>query len=639
MPEKQIAVNDAAEIEVLEFPDNVRKRKSMYLPNKDHSVFEIVDNGIDEALAGFATVIQIGIVDDEVTVVDNGRGIPIKPHKKFPELSQAEVAYTVLHAGGKFGGDGGYKTATGGLHGVGASVVNALSESLSLAIKTGGKRYQIDFAKGIRTNPLRVVDDEIDLEDTGTEVMFKPDPEMWGEEKFDLKRIRRRIKQLAFLNPGLELYLYLDSPDKDGAQLKDEQTFCYPEGLKAYLADLAKSKTLISPIIGTSKTIEGTEIAIAFAYNDGYSYDPYSFCNNIHTEDGGDHLIAFEGSLTKAINDYALENKYIKDDAKFKADDTREGLVVIVSIKDQDPEFEGQAKSKIKMPHVRPLVRRATEELLSEFFDANPDIAKLIVNKSIQAASARKAAQKAREIVRKQKDSLDSGLPGKLADCSSKVPEDSEVYIVEGDSAAGSAKQARDRKTQAILPIFGKILNVEKANLLKVISNEKLLDMLKALKCGIAEDFDIKKLRYHKIIIMSDADVDGGHIKTLYLTYFYRFARPIIEAGMLYFAVPPLFKISKGNKLIGYAYSTEERDEIVAAQNGPVEVQRYKGLGEMNADQLWDTTMNPETRTLVQITMEEAELADEIISICMSDNVVPRREFIMEHAMEVEVDV
>lgn len=644
MSEKDINLQEAAaEISVLEFPDNVRKRKSMYLPNLDHTVFEITDNSIDEALAGYASVIQIAIVDDAVTVVDNGRGIPVTLHKqqdKFPGKSQAEVAYTVLHAGGKFGTETGYKTVTGGLHGVGASVVNALSTSTSLAIKTGGKRYQVDFAKGLIVEGLRVVEEGIDPSDTGTEVMFVPDPEMWGEEKFDLKRIRRRIRQLAFLNAGIELYLYLDSDDKDGKRIQSEDTFCYPDGLKAYLEYLSASKKLVTPIISEAVKKENTEVAIALCYNDGYSTETYSFCNNISTQDGGDHLSSFELALVKEVNAYAIENGFIKEDAKFGIEDIREGLIAIVAIKDPNPEFEGQAKSKIKMPHVRPIVRQATSELVHAYFDANPETAKAIVNKALQAAKAREAARKAREASRKQKDLIEGGLPGKLADCQSKDPAQSEVYIVEGDSAGGSAKQARDRKFQAILPIFGKILNVEKARLLSVLSNEKLQDLMRALKCGIADEFDIEKLRYHKIILMSDADVDGDHIKTLYLTFFYRYCRPLIEAGYVYLACPPLFKVTKG-KNVKYAYNEAERDKYVAEFGGStgVNVQRYKGLGEMNPEQLWETTMDPERRTLIQVTIEDAESADEVISICMGEEVKPRRDFIMENALEAVIDL
>lgn len=631
----------AAEIDVLEFPDNVRKRKSMYLPNKDHAVFEIVDNAIDEALAGYAKVIQIAIVDGVIVVADDGRGIPVTLHKqqdKFPGLSQAEVAYTVLHAGGKFGTETGYKTVTGGLHGVGASVVNALSEVCSLAIKTGGKRWQVDYSRGLPVEPLRVVEEGLDPTDTGTEVMFIPDPQIWGEEKFDLKRIRRRIRQLAFLNPGIELRLSINSEDKDGKQLEDEQTFCYPDGLRAYLEYLSSTKTLITPIISEQTKLENTEVALAFAYNDGYSSETYSFCNNISTEDGGDHLDCFQSSLAKEINAYAIDNGFIKDDAKFKIDDIREGLIAIVAIKDPNPEFEGQAKSKIKMPHVRPLVRQATEELVHAYFDANPEVAKAIVNKSLQAAKAREAARKAREAARKNKDLMEGGLPGKLADCQEKDPAKCELYIVEGDSAGGSAKQARDRKTQAILPIFGKILNVEKARLLTVLSNEKLQDLMKALKTGIADEFDITKARYHKLILMSDADVDGDHIKTLYMTFLYRYCRPLIEAGYVYLACPPLFKITK-NKTVRYAYSEEDRDKIIEELGGATNIQRYKGLGEMNPEQLWETTMNPETRTLIQVTIEDAQMAEEIISTCMSEEVKPRRDFIMEYALQAQFDL
>jgi DNA gyrase subunit B len=629
---KENGQNQAAQIEVLEYPQNVRKRKEMYLPNKDHAVFEIVDNAVDEYAAGRCTSIAVVIHGDEVIIEDDGGGIPITPHKdpKFNGLSQAEVAYTVLHAGGKFGGEGSYKTATGGLHGVGAAVVNALSEDLSLFIKTGGDKYEIKFSKGEIVNNLNIVDSG--LENTGTEVHFKLDPEMWGDEKFDLKRINRRIQQLAYLNPGLLIYNNIDSIDKDGKEYKIEQQYCYPEGLLSYLEKLTKNKTLVSGLTGTLLNEEGTEIAIAMAYTSNYSEDIYTFCNNISTEDGGDHLIGFRAGITKAINEYAVKNN-IK--TVFESEDTREGLVAIVSIKVTEPKFDGQGKSKIRMPEIRGVVRKAVEEFTMDYLDKNPSEAKAIFDKIATAAKAREAAKKARDNARKTKDLVEGGLPGKLADCASDDPEESEIYIVEGDSAAGSAKQGRDRRTQAILPIFGKILNVEKSRLSDVLKNPKLLDMLKAFKCGIAEEFDISKIRYHKIILMSDADVDGAHIQTLNITFFYRYLKPLIEAGYLYIAMPPLYKVEKGKK-VTYLYSDQE---LYNFDKEGASIQRYKGLGEMNPEQLWDTTMNPETRSLIQITIEDAEMAEEIVSICMSENVEPRRDFIVNNALNAVLDI
>jgi DNA gyrase subunit B len=629
-----------AEISVKRFPECVRIRKEMYLPNKDHAIFEIVDNGIDEALAGYATAIAVVIIDDRVTVEDNGRGIPVTPHTdpEFKGLSQAEVAYTVLHAGGKFGDETGYKTATGGLHGVGASVVNALSEQLSLVIKTGGKKYEIDFEKGLITKKLHVIEEGLDQDDTGTEVNFTLDPDIWQDERFDLKRIKRRMQQLAYLNPGLTLYLKIDSDDKDGKRINIEDTYCYPEGLNAYVEKLTKNKVAITNITGYCTTVQDTEVAISMVYTDAYNEEVYSFCNNIGTEDGGHHLTGFKMGLAKAMNDYATANKLLKDDQKFESDDTREGLIAVLAIKVKEPKFECQAKAKLDMPKIKGVINKITEDIVSEYLDKNPDEAKVIMDKITTACNARRAAQKAREAVRKQKDLIEGGLPGKLAGCQSKDPAESEIYIVEGDSAGGSAKQGRDRKFQAILPVFGKILNVEKARLHKVLNSDKITDLLKALGCGIGDDFDISKLRYHKIILMADADVDGDHIKTLEITLFYRYLKSIIEAGYLYFAVPPLYKLVKG-KTMKYAYSDAEKEQMLKELGDNVNVQRYKGLGEMNPEQLWETTMNPETRTLVQVTLEDAELAEQYVSICMSEDVKARRDFITENALEAQLDV
>jgi DNA gyrase subunit B len=656
---------EQAQIEVLEYPDNVRLRKGMYLPNMDHMVFEIVDNTIDEHSAGFCSLVGVAIIGKQVTVEDNGRGIPISEHKTMKGKSQAEVAYTVLHAGGKFGIEGGYEKKTGGLNGVGASVVNALSNSLELNIKTGGKKYRLGFEKGVKTTDISVVEEGFDNEDTGTEVIFTPDESIWKDECFDLKRIKKRMQQLAYLNPGITNYLYIDSEDKEGKKVNLEETYNYPEGLKAYVQKLTKNKALLADIVGTVQTDNDIDVSIALAYTDAYTDEVYTFCNNITTEDGGDHMTGFRTGLANAIKAYVTQTGG-EGAVNFESEDTREGLVGIVSIRVADPNFDGQSKSKLKMPEVRTAVRKITEEFMFGYLDSNPDQAKIILDKILLAARAREAAKKAREATRKVKDLIEGGLPGKLADCSEKDPALSEIYFVEGDSAAGSAKQGRDRKTQAILPVFGKILNVEKKRLMDVLKNPKLIDILKALKCGIADEFDITKTRYQKICIMTDADVDGEHIRVLYITFFYRYLRPLIEAGYLYITCPPLYKIEwkknysediikrifevagreydpankdhKKIKLI-YAYSDEQKENIIQLLGEDPAIQRYKGLGEMNATQLWETTMNPETRTLLQVTVEDAEQADEAISICMGEIVEPRRQFITENAEYAILDV
>lgn len=632
--------NEGAEIAILRFPDNVRKRKEMYLPNKEHLIFEIVDNSIDEAMAGYADMIAVAVIDNVVTVEDNGRGIKVTMHKdpEYNHLTQAEVAYTVLHAGGKFGEDDSYKTATGGLHGVGASVVNALTEEVTLTVKTEGKKHQAKFSRGHIIENMHVIEEDLSDDDTGTEVTFKPDSEMWDELRFDLKKIKKRVQQLAYLNAGLSLYLVLDSEDKEGKRIKEEQLYCYPDGLHTYIEKLTKNKELVTDIFGTVITGEDTQIAISLAYTNSYSEDIYSFCNNIFTEEGGDHLTGFKTGLSKVINEYATTNKLVKEDTKLEPEDTREGLTAVIAIRVKEPKFQGQAKSKLDMPKIRHVVRKAIEDYMTDHLDKNPAMAKIIIAKAVAAHDARKAAQKARENIRQQKSLVEGGLPGKLTDCSDKNPEVCEIYIVEGDSAGGSAKQARDRKTQAILPIFGKILNVEKARLDKVLKNEKLFDLLRALKCGIAEEFDLSKLRYHKVILMSDADVDGDHIKTLYMTFFLRHLKPLVEKGHLYLAMPPLYKLEKG-KTVKYAYSDAEKEKILAEMGDKVLTQRYKGLGEMNAQQLWETTMNPESRSIIRVTIEDAEEAEQMVSLCMGEDVKPRREFITDNALEANLDV
>jgi DNA gyrase subunit B len=654
-----------AEIEVKDFPECVRLRKGMYIWSKEHQIDEFVTNGIDEINEGYGNAIAVGIVNGVVSVEDNGRGIPVTPSSKFPEKSQAEVAYTVLHAGGKFGGSGGYKSATGGLHGVGASCGNALSEWLELNIKTGGNKYQLKFEKGITTQPLTVIEEGV--EGTGTEVIFKFDDskEIWNNEPLDIKKIKKRLQQLAFLNPGVLIYFYVDTPDKEGKQIKLEESYQYPEGIQAYVAKLTKDKYLVSDIIGTRQKVDDIEVSIAFAYTESYSEETITFCNNISTSEGGDHLTGFKMGVKEAIMKYADMTKAFKEGTKIEIDDTREGIVAIVSVKVNEPEFEGQNKSKVKMAEVRTAVKQVAEQFITDYLDQNPDKAKAIMDKVSLAVSARNAARKAREAERNKKDLNGSqGLPGKLADCSDKTPENCEIYLVEGDSAAGSAKQGRDRRFQAILPVFGKVMNSMQYRIDKILKSDKMMDAVKAFKCGIDDDFDISKLRYHKIIIMSDADVDGAHIKTLWLTFFYCYMRQLLEEGNIFFACPPLFKIESKKNIsedlikqilpythqeydekkhkkikVFYVYTDEERDAVVSLLGEDnVTIQRYKGLGEMNPDQLWETTMNPETRTLIQITMEDAEAAAELISICMGEKVEPRRDFITENAHYATID-
>lgn len=625
-----------AQISVLEFPDNVRLRRGMYLPSKDHAISEIVDNGVDEGAAGYADTIIVNINKEQVVnVCDNGRGIPVTPHKdpKYKGLTQAEVAYTVLHAGGKFGAEDGYKTVTGGLNGVGASVVNALSEWLELEVYCDNKIHKCRFEKGLIVDNMKEIG-TYDEDITGTSVTFKLDEPIWEGEQFDLKHIVNRLRQLSYLNPKLTFVANVDSVDKDGKEFKCEETFHHPTGLTAYIERLTKARTCLTPIFSSTTTIEGMEITYSLVYTDAYNEDTRSFVNNINTDDGGDHLIGLRHGIANAVNAYATENKITN---KFEISDALEGVCGIVSIKVKDPHFDGQGKAKIKMPWVRGVVREFVSSTIYATLDANPDVAKVIIDKALLAQKVRHQAAKVREAIRKSK-SLVEGKPEKFADCQTKDPAESEIWIAEGDSAGGSLKSARDRRTQAILPVFGKILNVKKSNLADVLKNPKLLDLLKALKCGIAEEFDIEKLRYHKIILASDADVDGAHIATLFITFFYLYLREIIEAGYLYLSLPPLYKIEKG-KVKRYAYSDAEKDQILAEMGGNANVQRYKGLGEMMPEQLWETTMDPEVRTLIQVTVEDAEAALEILDICMGEKVEPRRNFIVENALTANLDI
>lgn len=635
LPEEML---NQAEISVLEFPVCVQKRPGMYLPNITHAIFEIFDNGVDEHLAGRCNKICFQSHGDDIfTLTDNGGGIPVTPHKdpKFEGLSQAEVAYTVLHAGGKFGEAGGYKTVTGGLHGVGASVVNALSEWLVLTVYTGGYKYEARFEKGYIVQNMHRVE-TCDKDFTGTHVTFKLDRDIWKEEQVKHKRIMKRFEQMSYLNPGLCIEVDIDVEEGE-RHLKVNDTYHHEDGIKAYVESMLTKREPISPVVYANGQDDDIRTEVAFAYSDSYSEEIYTFVNNISTEDGGDHLNGFKRGVSKVINTYALENGFIKENEKLEVADTLEGIVAVVSIKVHEPVFDGQGKSRIKMVGVSGPVARVTENLLTDFLDKNPNDAKKIMEKVLTARKARQSAQRARENARKNKAVIE-GKSAKLSQCVEKDPAKAELWIAEGDSAGGSLKLARDQNFQAVLPIFGKIINVEKATVDKVLDNSKILEMLKSLKCGIGEDFDITRLRYHKIIIASDADVDGAHIKTLYSTYFYRYARPIIEHGYLYFSNPPLYLIKSG-KEVKYAYSDKEKDAIVAEFNGNCAIQRYKGLGEMNPDQLWETTMDPERRVLTQITIEDAEMCEEIIKICMGDNVSIRREFIMENAEYAHSDI
>ncbi|CAM3389228.1 MULTISPECIES: DNA topoisomerase (ATP-hydrolyzing) subunit B [Saccharibacillus] len=626
---------DASQIQVLEGLEAVRKRPGMYIGSTSarglhHLVWEVVDNSIDEALAGHCDHIQVIVHENNsVTVIDNGRGIPVGEHPKMKRPA-LEVVMTVLHAGGKFGG-GGYKVS-GGLHGVGVSVVNALSEKIVVQVKRDGKIYEQEYRYGAPQYDLRVIGEVEEEGETGTKTTFQPDPQIFTETVvYDYNTLLTRIRELAFLNKGIMISL-LDERTGENA------SFHYEGGIGEYVQFLNQNKIVIqeNPIyVEGSRDMIAVEIAIQ--YNDGYAENIYSFANNIHTHEGGTHESGFKSALTRIINDYARKAGVIKDaNSNLTGDDVREGLTAIISVKIPEPQFEGQTKTKLGNSEVRGIVESLFSEKLTDFLNENPSAARRILDKALQASRAREAARKARELTRRKSVLEVSALPGKLADCSSKDASISEVYIVEGDSAGGSAKQGRDRHFQAILPIRGKILNVEKARLDRILSNLEIRAIITAIGTGIGEDFDIAKARYHKVVIMTDADVDGAHIRTLLLTFFYRYLRPIIEAGYVYIAQPPLFKIER-NKTVVYANSEKERDEIIASF-GPgvkVNVQRYKGLGEMNAGQLWETTMDPESRTMMQVSIGDAMLADTLFDTLMGDNVEPRRDFIQEHARYV----
>jgi len=630
----------AEQIQVLEGLEAVRKRPGMYIGSTSvrglhHMVYEIVDNGVDEALAGYCTEINVVIEPGNIIAVqDNGRGIPVEIHPKT-KISTAETVYTVLHAGGKFGGDSGYKVS-GGLHGVGASVVNALSTWTEVTIERDGGIYKMSFEKGKTVNKLEKIGES---KKTGTLVRFLADDTIFESLDYEYEVLEKRLREIAFLTKGLKITI---EDQRDEEDIKKAE-FCYEGGLNSFVEFLNKKKEKIhnNPIYIEKKGEIPVEIAIQ--YTTSYSENIYTFVNNINTVEGGTHLEGFKRSLTKVFNDYARSHNILKDkDSNLQGEDIREGITAVVSVKVKEPQFEGQTKTKLGNSEVTGVVQSMVNDALASFLEENPNIAKAILEKCVSASRAREAARKARELVRKKNSMETSTLPGKLADCSSKNPDECEVYIVEGDSAGGSAKQGRDRKFQAILPLWGKMLNVEKARADKIYGNDKLNPVILAVGAGIGSDFDITKIRYGKVIIMADADVDGAHIRTLLLTFFFRYMRPLIENGNVYLAQPPLYKLSKKGMEDIYCYTDEdlvkayedlEKKGITREQLG---LQRYKGLGEMNPEQLWETTMNPDTRILVKVTMDDAIKADETFSLLMGDEVEPRREFIQKNAKYVK---
>ncbi len=629
----------AEQIQVLEGLEAVRKRPGMYIGSTSvrglhHCVYEIVDNGVDEALAGYCTEINVTIEPGNIICVeDNGRGIPVEIHPKT-KISTAETVYTVLHAGGKFGGDSGYKVS-GGLHGVGASVVNALSSWTEVTIKRDGILYQMKFEKGKTVQKLEKIGE---AKGTGTKVRFLADDTIFESLEYEYEVLEKRFREIAFLTKGLKITiedLREETPKK--------AEFCYEGGLISFVEYLNKNKDKLNKTPIYIEKDGEVPVEIAIQYTSSYSENIYTFVNNINTIEGGTHLEGFKRSLTKVFNDYARNHNILKEkDSNLQGEDIREGITAVVSVKVKEPQFEGQTKTKLGNSEVTGIVQSMVNEALATFLEENPNVAKAILEKCISAARAREAARKARELVRKKNSLETSTLPGKLADCSSKIPDECEVYIVEGDSAGGSAKQGRDRKFQAILPLWGKMLNVEKARADKIYGNDKLNPVIVAVGAGIGSDFDITKIRYGKVIIMADADVDGAHIRTLLLTFFFRYMRPLIENGNVYLAQPPLYKLSKKGMEDIYCYTDEDLDkaykelEEKGISRDQLGLQRYKGLGEMNPEQLWETTMDPEKRILIKVTMEDAIKADEIFTLLMGDEVEPRREFIQKNAKYVK---
>ena len=626
----------AEQIQVLEGLEHVRKRPGMYIGSVSvrglhHCVYEIVDNAVDEALAGYCKNIHVIIEPGNIICVeDDGRGIPVDIHPKT-KISAAETVYTKLNAGGKFGGDSGYKVS-GGLHGVGASVVNALSEWTEVIIQKDGGLFQMKFEKGKTVQSLTKIGDS---DKTGTKVRFLADNTIFETLEYEYEVLEKRFREMAFLTKGLRIILE-DKRDSENIKKSD---FCFEGGLKSFVEFLNKNKEGLhkSPIY-IEKTQGEVPVEIAIQYTSAYSENIYTFVNNINTIEGGTHLEGFKRALTKVFNDYARSHNILKEkDSNLQGEDIREGITAVVSVKVQEPQFEGQTKTKLGNSNVTGIVQSMVNEALSSFLEENPSVAKTILEKCVSASRAREAARKARELVRRKSALETTTLPGKLADCTSKVPDECEVYIVEGDSAGGSAKQGRDRYFQAILPLWGKMLNVEKARADKIYGNDKLNPVIVAVGAGIGADFDITKIRYGKVIIMADADVDGAHIRTLLLTFFFRYMRPLIENGNVYLAQPPLYKLSKRGMEDIYCYTDEEMEENLSkiGRDG-ISIQRYKGLGEMNPDQLWETTMDPERRILIKVTMEDAIKADEIFTILMGDEVSPRRKFIEENAKYVK---
>ena len=625
----------AEQIQVLEGLEAVRKRPGMYIGSTStrglhHLVYEVVDNSIDEALAGYCTHIEVTIQEDNsITVVDNGRGIPVAMHKIGKPA--VEVVLTVLHAGGKFGGDG--YPISGGLHGVGISVVNALSVWTKVRVKRDGYLWGISFTRGVTDEPLRKIRPLEAGEETGTKVSFKPDHEIFPDTVYDFNTLKTRLRELAFLNKGLHITL----TDKRGEG--KSEVYCYEGGLTSFVEFLNQSHQAVNPtIINVDGEKNKVIVDIAMQYNDGYSENILTFVNDIFTEEGGTHLSGFRSGLTRTINDYGRSAGIIKENEdNLSGEDVREGLTAVISVKVREPQFEGQTKTKLGNSEVKGIVDNIISDGLKKFFEEHPSEAKAIITKTISASRARQAARRARELTRRKNALEISSLPGKLADCSEKNPDQTEIYLVEGDSAGGSAKQGRDRRFQAILPLRGKIINVEKARLDKILANDEIRSMITAFGTGIGQEFDLSKRRYDKIIIMTDADVDGAHIRTLLLTFFYRFMKPLITDGHVYIAQPPLYQVRKG-KQVWYFYTDESmQDKLdeLGRDNNSVVVQRYKGLGEMNPEQLWETTMDPENRTMLKVELEDAAEADRIFSVLMGDKVEPRRKFIEENAKKV----
>ncbi len=637
LEEKTNGQYDAGQIQVLEGLEAVRKRPGMYIGSTGprglhHLVYEIVDNSIDEALAGYCKTINVTIQkDNSIMVEDDGRGMPVDKHPKMG-IPAVEVIHTVLHAGGKFGG-GGYKVS-GGLHGVGASVVNALSTRMEVEVKRNGKIYKQCYEKGKTVTKLEVVGES---RKTGSKTTFWPDPEIFTETTvFDFDTLEHRLREMAFLNKGIKIVF---KDEREGK--KRTETYHYEGGIKEFVTFLNKNKDAMHQDVIYFEIIKDTcEVEVAMQYTDTYSELILGYANNINTTDGGTHIVGFKSALTRVFNDYGKKAKILKENDSLSGDDVREGLTAIISVKLEEPQFEGQTKAKLGNSEIRGFVETSTNENLTAFLEENPAQAKIIIEKCIKAARAREAARKARDLTRR-KGALESfSLPGKLADCSEKDPALSEIFLVEGDSAGGSAKDGRDRKRQAILPLRGKILNVEKARLDRILSSEEIKNMITAFGCGIGEDFNLDKLRYHKIIIMTDADVDGAHIRTLLLTFFYRYMKPLIEGGYVYAAQPPLYQVKKG-KEVYYTYSEEEQVKLmndIESKPGKADIQRYKGLGEMDAEQLWETTMDFSHRTLVQITLDDSAAADEIFTTLMGDKVPPRKKFIEDNAQYATID-